>query len=337
MVTRLDSYAARVCWNSKGWIYPTGEAAKIESNTYTTERGFGHEEWLFNYEWILDGWKYGFLQPVNRSLAKVEGETIDVRLYTITSDAKWYYVGHLRRCEVLTEKLAESARAEFKRRGWFREMKTQVRRVEGDIEGLNYARATLLFNVRFRQEDAAQYAPIVPVGPKDAIRKLRRYTLVHLDDKLADVTRDWATRVGTTKQPQMGKRPRAGVAPGEVYLVHGQLQADLFALLVKRYGKAAVIMEEGYADLKLRRRGKVTLIEIKSDSRPRYAIREAIGQILEYAYFCERAEEAVTDLVVAAPGEMDDRDAEYLQHLCDARGLPLRYVRIGGGMPSLDL
>ena len=96
-------------------------------------------------------------------------------------------------------------------------------------------------------------------------------------------------------------------------------------------------MEEGDADLKLRRRGMVTLIEIKSDSRQRYAIRAAIGQLLEYAYSCKHAGESITDLVVAGPGEMDARDAEYLQHLCEIRGLPLRYVRIGAGLPAHDL
>jgi len=138
-----DSYLARLCWNSTNWVRPPGEAAKSEhGDTYNAEMGFGHEEWLFNYQWILDGWKYGFLQPVNRSLAKVQGKTLDVRLYTISPGRHWYYVGHLRSCEVLTEEAAEAARKEFKRRGWFKDMMSHLRQVGGNVAGLQYDDAT---------------------------------------------------------------------------------------------------------------------------------------------------------------------------------------------------
>ena len=56
-------YTARLCWNTRNWVQPSGDARMVEQkNTYTARNGFGHEEWLFNFQWILDGWKYGFLQ-----------------------------------------------------------------------------------------------------------------------------------------------------------------------------------------------------------------------------------------------------------------------------------
>jgi hypothetical protein len=338
MATTLEPYAARICWNSKNWVCPTGEAAKIESPTnYAPMFGFGHEEWLFNYQWVIGGWKYGFLQPVNKSLRKVLGETIDVRLYTISPHARWFYVGHIRQCEVLTEEVASKARAEFRRRGWLRDMNAQIRKVGGEKKGLDYTHALLVFNVRFRPKEATLYDPMIPVGAKDSIRRVRRYSLVHLRGRLAAVEKQWATRVGTIELRSTGKRRRAAIAPGEVNLVHGQLQNDLCDLLVKRYGKGAVVMEEGFADLKVRRRGKVTLIEVKSDSRPRHAIREALGQLLEYAYVSQREGEPIADLVVVGPGEMDGLAEAYLRHLRDERGLPIRYVCFRRGMDAVEL
>lgn len=61
-------YFCRVCWNSNQWRRPTGEAAKLESKTsYAVQFGFGFEEWLNRPEWTIDGQRYAFLQPVNKS------------------------------------------------------------------------------------------------------------------------------------------------------------------------------------------------------------------------------------------------------------------------------
>lgn len=126
MAAPLDSYVTRVCWNETGWVRPDGTAAAAEHDTYAARMGVGHEEWLFDFAWRLDGWKYGFLQPVNGSRAKLEGKSIDVRLYTISPDADWFYVGNLQACEVLDEPTAAAARHEFRKRGWFQSMARQV-------------------------------------------------------------------------------------------------------------------------------------------------------------------------------------------------------------------
>jgi hypothetical protein len=84
--------------------------------------GFGHEEWLFNFNWLLDGWKYSFLQPVNKSRARLEGQTIDVRLFTVGRARSWFYVGEIAQCQVLTTDQAVHARAEFRNRGWLQQM-----------------------------------------------------------------------------------------------------------------------------------------------------------------------------------------------------------------------
>jgi hypothetical protein len=332
-----ERYLARLCWNTTNWTRPTGEAARIENNTYNTTMGFGHEEWLFNFQWILDSWKYGFLQPVNNSLPKVQGKDLDVRLYTISPTGSWFYVGHLHRCEALTEELADEARTEFKKRGWFKDMLRQVRHVGGDVKGLQYDEATLIFNVRFRPADAELYDPAVPVGPRDAIRRLRRYTLTSVRNSVVQVEQQWASRVAATELRPTGKRSREGLPAGEIDLVQNQLQNELFKILVSRYGKQSVVMEEGFVDIKLRTGEAVTLLEVKSDSRPRFAIREALGQLLEYAFVAEADGETVKELIVAGPGELRPRDRDYLEHLRKRWELPLRYVCFRSGMTDAPI
>ncbi|MDB4984885.1 MAG: hypothetical protein JWN04_63, partial [Myxococcaceae bacterium] len=79
-----EKYLARLCWNTNGWKGPTADAVQTENqDTYASAMGFGAEEWLFNFEWMVGDWKYGYLTPVMRSLAKVQGTVMDIRLFTI--------------------------------------------------------------------------------------------------------------------------------------------------------------------------------------------------------------------------------------------------------------
>jgi hypothetical protein len=86
----------RICWNTKFWREPTGEAAKIEvGSSYVQTNGFGHEEWFFNFAWQQPGppgdtekYRYASLQPIGKYYEKCEGETFNVFLYTITPDRK---------------------------------------------------------------------------------------------------------------------------------------------------------------------------------------------------------------------------------------------------------
>jgi hypothetical protein len=57
---------ARISYNSSNWQNPTGEAKKYESNSHNRQNGFGHEDWLFRSAWQIDGWRYGFIQGVNK-------------------------------------------------------------------------------------------------------------------------------------------------------------------------------------------------------------------------------------------------------------------------------
>jgi hypothetical protein len=60
-------YISRICYNKAGWARPSGSEGKSRSdNAFEGEFGYGHEEWLFNRDYLLevDGvrWKYAYLQ-----------------------------------------------------------------------------------------------------------------------------------------------------------------------------------------------------------------------------------------------------------------------------------
>jgi hypothetical protein len=331
----MDQYLARLCWNSEGWISPTGESPTIEHGTYVTQNGYGHEEWIFNFQWVLDGWKYAFLQPVNDSYEKMQGRTIDVRLYTIGPKSLWYYVGHLPKCQVITEDQANAAWSEFVKRGWAKDMREQVKAIGGKEKGLRVPR--FIFNVRFRTKEAEILDPKEPVGGADGIRRLRRYTLTLIQGNLKTIKAEWPDRRGRTALHRIGKQARKPAEGVVATLVERQLQNELFTSLRKQFGAAFVTMEEGFADVSLRQGKVVHLFEVKADPQPRRAIRQALGQLLQYAFARMSKGEKVGLLVVAAPGELDPLTREFVEHLQIGRGLPIHYLCLRRGTGSIDL
>ncbi|MGH9917409.1 MAG: hypothetical protein ACRD6W_00840, partial [Nitrososphaerales archaeon] len=95
--------------------------------------------------------------------------------------------------------------------------------------------------------------------------------------------------------------------------------------------------EPDYNDIRLDLGKRRVIVEVKSDPRARYAIREALGQLLEYAFVSQAKGWPATEIVVAAPGEADGQVQEYLRYLCETRGLPIRYVPFRNETESVDL
>jgi hypothetical protein len=87
---------ARISYNSSEWRKPTGEAQKYEApGTYNYQNGFGHEDWLFRSDWLLDGWRYAFIQGVNKARLKYLNQPIDLTLYTIDSEKRCRFVANV--------------------------------------------------------------------------------------------------------------------------------------------------------------------------------------------------------------------------------------------------
>jgi hypothetical protein len=137
------------------------------------------------------------------------------------------------------------------------------------------------------------------------------------------------TRVGTSALRPDTRYLRSGCDDREVNPIHNKLQNWFFQRLCDKFGIDAVILEEGFADIKLRLPdGRIDLFEVKSDERPRTAIRAAIGQLLEYGYSVTQQGQQLRSLVVAAPGALDEVDTEFLNYLQGILKIKLDYIQI---------
>jgi len=283
---------------------------------------------------LYKGYHYGFLQPVHRSIRKLRGKTIDVLLWSIGPGSLRVQVGEIKRCEVLNDDEAGEAFEFYRAKGWLGQMRKHVAAVKGEIEDWS---ADGFFNVRFRPRDAQQFGePYTIVSPKDRIKTFPRYQLIAASN--AEISSQWKPRIrkGSTSLPDPRTHVRTTSMVVEVDPHHATLQKELMLLLQQHFGKE-VVREAEYVDITIEQETRTTLIEIKTHPAAKQAIREALGQIMEYAFYWQDPANSVQldkfSLIIVAPGALDDAAKNYIEFLRNRLQLPLRYCQFVQGDP----
>ena len=112
--------------------------------------------------------------------------------------------------------------------------------------------------------------------------------------------------------------------------MHLEMQHRLYEDLVTASGDAYVaaehIMASGApADLVVRHDDGYDIYEIKTAVSPRECVRQALGQIMEYAYW--PGSPPVSTLWIVGPAPVDEQTQAYIATLQDRFGIPVRYRR----------
>ena len=115
-----------------------------------------------------------------------------------------------------------------------------------------------------------------------------------------------------------------------IRLRHNQMQRVLYDKLASKHGADNVGTENQSGngvriDVVLRNKNDSYMFyEIKTAREPRICIREAIGQLLEYAFWSDSAQEP-TSLVVVGPNPIDEDGKKYLNNLKKKFRMPIKY------------
>jgi hypothetical protein len=117
----------------------------------------------------------------------------------------------------------------------------------------------------------------------------------------------------------------------DINLRHNVLQQALCHRLADEYGTENVGDEHPSGvgtsiDVVVRHKGKFHFYEIKTAQSPRACLRQALGQLLEYAFW-PGSQEAVR-LVVVGESALDQEGTEYLRTLKKRFSLPVEYEQI---------
>jgi hypothetical protein len=106
------------------------------------------------------------------------------------------------------------------------------------------------------------------------------------------------------------------------------MRDGLYASLVKEYGAEHVSCEEQAcsgrpADVVLRLRSSYELFEIRTALAPRDCVRQALGQLLEYAYWPGSPDYSA--LWVVGPSPLDKETGKHLVGLRERFNIPIDY------------
>lgn len=119
--------------------------------------------------------------------------------------------------------------------------------------------------------------------------------------------------------------------PVDVALRHNAMQHKLFSRLAAKYGVKNVGTEiptdsGTRIDAVVKMSAGYKIYEIKPYQSARACIREALGQLLEYAHWKKEFE--ALELCVVGPGKIDNDAREYLAQLHQLYQLPISYLHL---------
>lgn len=333
---------ARLAFNTNGWVFPSGPYGKsTHLDSHEARHGYGHEEWLFDIGKIVDGYHYGFLEPIRKQQGAYQDNKYDVWLYTIDGvTGRRFWIGEILNVEVLDNVHASQIMLTYQANGWHNEMENQIKSSGGNEVGFSHWNGVDLFNVRFKPSDINLNEVYVELPAGHPLYNQSRYSFAHYKDEFniedsADVE-DFNFQFGVSNSDSNGKgKVKSSVHTREprtveITYLHKAISDKLTQKLIERYGKTNVRAEHpaGYnsnrIDIVVKSEQGLIFYEIKTYPTLKNSIREAIGQLLEYGLWTNqnRAKELI---IVTQPHKNFEKAKAYLNHLRSLFKIPIYY------------
>jgi hypothetical protein len=108
------------------------------------------------------------------------------------------------------------------------------------------------------------------------------------------------------------------------------MRNKLFRRLVAQYGGENVAMEQDYVDLRVSVDGRLTLYEVKPHRNVLKCVRDALGQVLLYAWReATLVQHRKLELVVVGPNTPNREEREFIGFLKHTLKIAVDYMPFG--------
>ena len=317
----------RICWNILNWRLPSGDARLYEvSDSYVASHGFGFEEWLFNFDWLLSGYnhvdnheyRYAFLQPISSSRHLLVGETFSILVYTLSPDRRRMGVARIDDAYIPDDEELNWVLDQTRSKGWLETMRQDLINLRISDAPLINPKPSAIASIRFLPENVVFYQPMLHFPPPNPTTATYRYQPLPWDNELLLPSNDVDTSPSGLFRDIAPDRSEEGRVrppqPGTVlYPTACNTSESTLYILWAQYGTKPVAMENEAVDMKLIDGGHVTFYEIKMERTVKNCIRLALGQLIEYAHYpnYQRAD----NLVVVGDVSLNDDDSTYLKFI----------------------
>lgn len=328
-----DGKIARICWNSEGWQRPSGFDGKSSNpDAYEAQNGYGHEEWLLDTSKLIDGYHYAYVQAIGSHRDTYLGDPYDISFYSIDSDTKKrWWLGKILNVQIVGEREAKRVYEIYKKKGWYDEMIRQLGRVGASVDAFKKFTTPETFAVmKFKTDDMELLDEPLEFSHSDPAVTSDYYNLKNKErEPQIGQLGDFTFRPGHNAKKGKGEGRSTYKKPSEDFdLFHNRIQTALFEHLKSLHGEANVGTEistgrRTLVDAVVKHDTQYTFYEIKTSQSVRQCIRDALGQLLEYAYFGNPV--SVKELVVVSPYKTNSEVNRYLSALRKQYRLPIYY------------
>ncbi len=315
---------AHICWNTNGWIFPSGQIGKSRyKKSYEFEHGFGHEEWLFDIAKTIDGYHYGHIQAVDSYKDELP---FDISLFTINGKTKQrYWVGEILDVEPVFNKEAKIIHSEYKKKGWYAEMREQLKEYTYKIPN------KFAFNLRYKPGNLRKFDVLKPVDKSDPNVKANHYSTLYNLKTIFKLEDHFIFQSGFRTEDSEVDANGGSSHRSRISKRHPVIQKILYYYLVKEYGKDNVGTENltpigTEIDIMSKHGDEYDLYEIKTTSDIRLCIREALSQLLEYGLY--HTDIKVRNYYIVGSIGLTDDAQNYLNALRKKYHIPVNYIQV---------
>jgi hypothetical protein len=305
---------AKICWNDYMWSKPSGTNGKSPSaSAHENSYGYGHEEWVLDKSRVINGFHYGFLQPLNLKTDRHVGNKYKIWLYSITERQK-LLIGCIENAICISQDESKDIYKVYKKKGWLNQMIEELERAGINSKALKNTPDYIYFNIKFKIGSIKLYDEFRKISSKDKNLTTTRYKLLN---KVAEF------KFEKIKERGSESYLRNAVSETTVDQYHVKIQNALAKLLAKDGNFKNIKIESNNIDVQANSLdGEVHFFEIKTDT-PKNNIRQAIGQLFEYSLFPESNK--ADRLIVIGDEEPSKAVKNYIKHLRFKTKLKLFY------------
>jgi len=315
----------RVCWNTRGWQLPSGST---NERGFPGENGFGHEEWNFQ---LSDKWKefifpYTYLVPQQKILDKNKG-VFSVGFFTRHQERnEWLFLGIHHNAELIRDDEYPKIISAFTKNGIFDRRAEELLSVTNRFKTKNAALREVIGSFKkkyIRVKSPVSEIEVFPqpiVIEKPSNHRFKSFTYV--DSFPSKLTIKRKSRQLRSALAEDGYYRELSSKLKIIIPRHNKLSVDFCAWLKKRGVSAK--QEENYIDVlfEIKRTHYIAELKVVYGVGTTKAIREALGQLLEYNYYPGR--EAKKQWMIILDQAPVKTDYDYIDKLIQELNLPLR-------------
>jgi len=315
----------RVCWNTRGWQIPSGSS---NERGFPGKNKFGHEEWNFQLSDIWNGFilPYTYLVPQQKILDKHDG-IFSVGFFTRHQERnEWLFLGIHHNVELILEEEYPKIIDAFIKNGIFARRADELLSVSSRFKTKKAAlkEVTDSFKKQYIRikspiSDVELFPQPIPIE-KPSNHRFKSFTYV--DEFPAIQNTGHKTKQRRSALAEDGYYRESSSKLKIIIPKHNKLSNDFCKWLTKNGVSAR--QEENYIDILFEIKNIKYIAELKVvyGVGTTKAIREALGQLLEYNYYPGRG--INKEWMIILDQTPVKTDCNYIDKLINEINLPLR-------------